>query len=319
MTLRLFASLALLVGCAAVSHGDEPLRKITNPQLKVGEFRRVYDPSVGEKEPWYINDHTFIRDKDKVWHLFGITHAEPANPLDELHFAHATAGELLQEQWSKQPHALSVDRSPRWNEKHLWAPHVIEHDGLYYMFYCAGGETNETYRLHLATSPDLKTWTRSEANPLVTDGFDARDPCVFRHGDKWIMYYTANRPAAEGNHVVMAVTSDDLLHWDDPKVVFTHPVVGKWGGPTESPFVFERNGKYYLSTCEMPPYDSTTFWVSDSPYHWDIENAVGATPAHCAEVIRDGNKWYVSRAGWGRGGVYLAELEWLDQSLADSE
>ena len=99
-------------------------------KVSTGAYELIYNPSVGESGPWYINDHTFIRDKENVWHLFGITHAEPANPLDELHFAHATAGELLQPQWAKQPHALSVDRSPRWNEKHLWAPHVIEHDGL---------------------------------------------------------------------------------------------------------------------------------------------------------------------------------------------
>ena len=25
--------------------------------VKAGEFRRIYDPSVGESEEWYINDH----------------------------------------------------------------------------------------------------------------------------------------------------------------------------------------------------------------------------------------------------------------------
>lgn len=289
-----------------------PIDPPANEHMRIGEYRRIYDPSVGEDEPWYINDHTFIHDEQGVWHLFGITHEEPANPLDERFFAHATSNELSSDSWEKKPPALSVSPESPWNETLLWAPHVIRHDGLYYMFYCAGGESHTTYKLHLATSPDLKTWTRSEANPLVIDGYDARDPCVFRHADQWIMYYTATRPAAEGNHVVIAVTSDDLLHWTDPKVVFTHLSVGKWGGPTESPFVFRRQGKFYLSTCDMPPYDKTTFYVSDNPYHWDLKDAVGTTPAHCAEVVRDGETWYVSRAGWGRGGVYLAELTWLD-------
>ena len=148
---------------------------------------------------------------------------------------------------------------------------------------------------------------------MVVDGFDGRDPCIFRHNDQWIMYYTANRPADEGNHVVMAVTSNDLIHWDDKRVVFTHPAIGTFGGPTESPFVVERKGKFYLFVCTNNPYDTTAAYESDSPLEWDIKNQVGDFPAHAAEVISLPNdEWYISRAGWGRGGVYLAKLIWND-------
>jgi beta-fructofuranosidase len=30
--------------------------------VTAGEFRRIYDPSEGEAERWYINDHAFVRD-----------------------------------------------------------------------------------------------------------------------------------------------------------------------------------------------------------------------------------------------------------------
>ncbi len=43
-----------------------------------GPFVKVYDPGVGEKDPWYINDHCFIHSQDGMWHLFGITRQEPA-------------------------------------------------------------------------------------------------------------------------------------------------------------------------------------------------------------------------------------------------
>ena len=59
--------------------------------IRAGDFELVYDPSVGEAEPWYINDHTFVRDHTGTWHLIGITHAEPWRPFDEMHLAHATA------------------------------------------------------------------------------------------------------------------------------------------------------------------------------------------------------------------------------------
>jgi len=277
------------------------------------EFVRVFDQSVGESQQWYINDHCFIQAADGTWHLFGITHEEPAHPIDEDNFAHATADSLLQQPWDKQPFAITVAPGAPWNEEHLWAPHVIFHEGTYYMYYCAGAVSHTEYKIHLATSTDLESWVRHPANPMVVDGFDGRDPCIFRHNDQWIMYYTANRPADVGNHVVMAVTSDDLIHWGDERVVFTHPAIGTFGGPTESPFVVERKGKFYLFVCTNNPYDTTAAYESDSPFEWDIRNQVGDFPAHAAEVISLPNdEWYISRAGWGRGGVYLAKLIWND-------
>ena len=142
-------------------------------RFRVGAFEQIYDPSVGEPERWYINDHTFIRDHEGTWHLIGITHAEPAAPFDERHLAHATAP-TLHGPWTKQPFALSID--PAWGETHLWAPHVIEHDSMYWMYYCAGGADKSEYRIHLATSDDCVTWTRHPENPMVVDGFEAPRP-----------------------------------------------------------------------------------------------------------------------------------------------
>ena len=68
-----------------------------NDYFKVGEFKRIYDPSVGEKEPWYINDHCLIQEKESgKWHMFGITRQEPARPIEEIMFAHASADKLTQ-------------------------------------------------------------------------------------------------------------------------------------------------------------------------------------------------------------------------------
>ena len=156
--------------------------------VTAGRFERIYDPSVGEPEAWYINDHTFVRDETGTWHLIGITHAEPAAPHDELHLAHATAP-ALPGPWTKQPFALSTDRAA--GEFHLWAPHVIRHDGRYWMFVCAGGPSPSEYRIHLAVSDDCTNWQRHPANPMVVDGYEARDPMVVPVGDRRVMYYTA--------------------------------------------------------------------------------------------------------------------------------
>jgi len=286
-----------------------PPPKPRKPLIRVGDFKKIYDPSDGEKEKWYINDHTFIRADDGTWHLFGITHKEPANPEDERVFAHATAPDLLGP-WAKQPSILPYD--PKAGETHVWAPYVLKDGDTYYMFYCGGGPAHDKYRIHLATSKDLNTWERSHANPLVVDGYDARDPMVLKVDDKWVLYYCATSAPLGGNHNVKAVTSTDLLHWGNPQEVFSHPDKGTMGGPTESPFVVAKDGKYYLFLCTNFGYDQSAAYQSDSAFHWEFSDEVGKYPAHASEVIQtpDG-KWYVSRAGWGKGGVYLAELTWL--------
>ncbi len=292
--------------------------------VSAGEFELLYDPSVGEAERWYINDHTIFCDHAGTWHLIGITHAEPMAPFDELHLAHATAP-ALHGPWTKQPHALST--GPAAGETHLWAPHVIEADGQFWMFVCAGGATKETYRIHLATSPDGTAWTRHPENPLIVDGFEARDPMVLRVGDRWVLYYTATSEPSGGAHIVAAVTSDDLVHWRGRHVVYQHALSGTMAGPTESPFVVARDGRYYLfigpdwaSLLEShertgrysnAAYRTTTVLMSDDPLHFDDAGIVGTINAHAAEVIVDeaGATW-ISHCGWGQGGVYLAPLSW---------
>jgi hypothetical protein len=277
--------------------------------IQVGKFTKIFDASVNETKKWYINDHTFIRADDGQWHLFGITHEEPANGMQEKFFVHATAPDLMGP-WTKQAPVLNAD--PAAGEIIVWAPYVLKSDGKYWIYYCGGGKGHDTYEIHLATSTDLTTWVRSPANPMLIDGWDARDPMVLKVDDGWLLYYCATSTPQGGNHTVKAVKSKDLTHWTDPTEVFSTPKVGRSGGPTESPFVVARNGNYYLFVCTNIGYVQTAVYVSDSPLHWDYANQVGVYPAHASEVIQTpDDKWYVSRAGWGQGGVSIAELNWI--------
>jgi arabinan endo-1,5-alpha-L-arabinosidase len=296
----------LLAACATAGAQDQTL-------VTAGAFTKIYDPSAGEPTPWYINDHTFIFGRDNMWHMVGITHADPASPEMERNLAHATARSLLQVPWDNKPFALTFAPGAPWNETHLWAPYVISSGDTYYMYYCAGDHDHGKYKIHLATSRDLVTWTRSPSNPMVVDGYDARDPFVMRLRDKWVLYYTATSAPSGGHHLVASVTSTDLVSWGDKRVVYIDPDVGTYGGSTESPFVVRRGSSYYLLVGPRPEYDGTDVFVSHDPFAWTTGHKVGHIPAHAAEVVRDTDgKWYVSRCGWGEGGVYLAPLTWHD-------
>jgi hypothetical protein len=240
------------------------------------------------------------------WHVFAITHAEPADPLDEKSFGHATAP-TPNGPWTKQPPALVAD--PAAGESHIWAPYVLYDAGTYYMFYAGGTPDHTAYRMQLATSTDLVHWTRSTANPLFTDGFDGRDPMVHKVGKQWVMYYTANSTPSGGNHIVAYRTSTDLLHWSERRTAFRHPETGTFGGPTESPFVVQRGKDWYLFICCDGGYESTKVYKSKDPLHFSIDQLVGTIQAHAAEVVQDGDKWFVTGAGWGKGGLFVAPLD----------
>ena len=272
-----------------------------------GERFQIYDPSVGESKQWYINDHTFVKGPDGTWHMFGITHEEPADPLDETFFAHATADSLDQKQWVKQKPVMHADVDS--GETHVWAPYVIEHDGTYYMYYAGGTDDHERYRMQLATSKDLFHWKRHPGNPLFTDGYDARDPMVRRMGNRWVMYYTANSRRDGGNHIVAYRTSRDLVNWSKRGVAMKHPVKGTFGGPTESPYVVQDGDDYYLTTCCTSNYTDTRVFHSKNPLHFDVDDEVGQVDEHASEVVRDGDDLYVSGAGWGQGGLFLRPLD----------
>lgn len=279
-------------------------------KIYAGEFKRIYDPSLGEDRQWYINDHTIIKAEGQ-WHLFGITHEEPENPLDEKNCAYAVTDDLINTPFTKKPFPFKSEEAC--GESHFWAPHIIRHGGVYYMFYCAGSlEGHDKYRIHLAASSDLVNWERSPANPLVVDGFDARDPMVIYSGGRWIMYYTCNTSPEGGNHCVAAVESTDLIHWNNKKNVFIDEEAGTFGGPCESPFVTRIGDWYFLSVSLRGGYIGTDFFASKDPLDFSNKNLVGHVEAHAAEVIEDGGSYYITHCGWGQGGVYLAELHFED-------
>ncbi|GAB3669438.1 hypothetical protein GCM10027589_36960 [Actinocorallia lasiicapitis] len=285
-----------------------PPATAAEPSGQVGAtpFVQIYDPSVGESRPWYINDHTFIKDAQGTWHLFGITHAEPSNDSDEKTFAHATAPALTGP-WTKRPAALTAD--PGYGETHLWAPHVIKNGSTYYMFYSGGGADATSHAINLATSTDLYTWTRHPGGPLFRDGVAARDPYVARVNGQWVMYYTANSSPTGGNHVVAYRTSTDLIHWSGRSIAFTSATGGTIGGDTESPFVVYADGAWHLLLGPRGGYVGTDVFRSDDPFRFSASQLTGHVFSHAAEVVNDGGRWWVSHSGWGQRGVWLAGLD----------
>ncbi|MER7789018.1 family 43 glycosylhydrolase [Streptomyces sp. NPDC097640] len=304
--LRAAAAGALpLLGAGRAEASDVPPHR----WIGSGPFTHVHDPST-PAGPRYLNDHTLVQAKGR-WHLFGIVGAsaprgESPDSAAEIAFTHVSAP-APHGPWTAHADALTVDPS-YFGEEHLWAPHVVEAGGRYWMFYAAGGETGAA--INLATSTDLFTWTREPSGPLFR-GLAARDPMVVRVGGEWVMYYTElSEPG--GHHVVAHRRSDDLLHWSEPGIAFTDASTDTTVSVTESPFVVERDGWYYLFIGPRGGYEGTDVLASRDPFHFDLDGYAGHVPGHAVEVVADGENWYVSAAGWFRQGLYVAPLHWRD-------
>lgn len=98
-----------------------------------------------------------------------------------------------------EPILFPSDGAP-WEHGGLYRPNLIEHDGTFYLYYNAKTDPLSKGGWHeqsgVATSRDLKTWTRYLGNPILPNGgpdsWDARfasNPFVVRNKNLWGMYY----------------------------------------------------------------------------------------------------------------------------------
>ena len=285
-------------------------------------------------------DFTLIK-KDGYYHLFFIRNNVTLTPgATERDFGHAISADLYH--WEQLPPVMGVDTTG-WDSLHVWAPSVVERDGLYWMFYTGVGRlpgiSDQAQRIGLAVSADLMTWTRvggpifdgsqvpwawwSSQNP--TPAF--RDPFVMPEPNKrasWLMYYTASY-APDSTATVVGVariaaifpSSTDFTRWSDLK-----PLLVTWRNYTfnpltESPHLFEHAGLWYLiiTTSAGQPL---TFYTSPNPtgelvdwtYRGRMRNMLGYDTStwFASEYLRDGTHEYFCFISGDR--VELREILW---------
>jgi hypothetical protein len=267
--------------------------------------------------PHYVNDHTLIFGEDNRWHIFGIFRTEPYDGEHEYDFVHAISTVRDPADWDAGSFRLSsfsdgiaLSRRADLGEAHLWAPHVVRDGARYVMVYQSGGE-NDRAQIRIAESTDLERWTRVGDVPLFEDICVARDPMLRRSGGVWTLYYTRCNNATDRKNGVAYRTSTDLRRWSAPAMALTlesTPAMFN-SGYTESPFVFEWNGWYYLTVTSYPvAFDATFVYCSRSPFQFS-EPPIARLSAHAAEwIVTDSGQVFMTHAGAGQGGVSVAPV-----------
>jgi len=126
-----------------------------------------------------------------------------------------------------------------------------EADGLYYIYYTGeNGKCTNRQVVMRATSPDFKTWTRDNLWQLNGpeygyNGFDFRDPQIFKGDDGKFHMIIATRPQAGGNGIFAEFVSADMKSWENAG---SFPMV--WDRFCECPDVFKMGNWWYLVYSE---------------------------------------------------------------------
>lgn len=200
------------------------------------------------------------------WH-YGTFHAYPAVGYEAgpASIGFVRSRDLMT--WEDLGDTLRPQDGGAWECGGLYKSWLLEHDGLFYVFYNAKNRDEWPWveQTGLATSADLTHWRRCPANPVLTSGgpgdFDeqfASDPCVLRDGEFWIIFYFGL--AADGHAREGYATSRDLIRWDKSREILLD--VGPPGSidslHTHKPAIISRNGSlehYYCAVARREPIE----------------------------------------------------------------
>ncbi len=288
----LLLAATMLASCINEKKGSGE-EAVVSDSISIGDMFTFYELP-------YAYDHSIIYNKkDRKWHLYGI---EAGNKT----FIHLTADSLTQREWEK--------REPfSYKGLEIWAPHIIEHQDLYYMYYTCIGVPRE---IRLAVSEDLNSWSYPSEDPIFalmnehTDNMKNKDPMVFKHQDKWVMYYSMMKD--DKHWVVGYSTSTDLLNWSEPGICFDEHTEEPG---VESPFVVKRGKYFYLFLSARPwPHGAEEIFRSEDPFLWESKDLVKSiNPWHAAELVQDlDGKWYITRSSGKQSDFRMAPLYWND-------
>ena len=237
----------------------------------------------------YLADFCIVR-KGGVYHLFHIHGDRGGGWLEAKDFGHAISRDLCS--WIPFDSVVPTGPPGSWDETRVFAPHVVEKDGTYYMLY-TGLDNLWKQKTGLATSTDLFEWKKFPGNPVLEPqewsdrergvAVDCRDPMVFEDAanGRYLLYYTARM--RDGRACLGVAQSADLVHWADlgPTYIEDDTTYNR----LESPFLCEHGGKYYLFYSGKGG-PNTMGATPDSFAHFEINYLVSESPT---------GQWYKPR------------------------
>ncbi len=195
--------------------------------------------------------------------------------------------------WTDHGVVLSQNDAP-WVDStsySMWAPDCIELNGRYYLIFPAQGRAEgerKPFGIGIAESDTPYGPFVPREKPI--EGIMGIDPCVLQASDGKMYIYWA------GGFIWMAELAPDLTH-----IIGTpQKMEGLPDGFKEGPFVFERNGLFYLTYPWVEDKtEALAYAVSRNPFgHFEFKGKImeqwsnGCWTNHHSLVEKDG-QWYL--------------------------
>lgn len=271
----------------------------------------------------FAREHTKLKDHSIFQHanylyLASIEVRAPASPQEhtEHDFAYARTSDFCT--WEDLGNILGVGLPGEPDESAIWAPHVIEENGLYYMFY-TGVNRNVAQSIMLAVSDDPAnpaSWVkkgvvfRPNHTNMIYHGAhkwsDARDPMVLKQKDQYYLYYTGKDTS--GGVVGVAIANQLTGPWRDWGAV----AAASPKAMAESPYVIEKDGVYYLMFNDAGGNGPTWSWAVSPLGPWQNEGKELIGWAH--DFFRSANsQWWVSYVMGNGEAIRVQPLNWFDR------
>ena len=168
-----------------------------------------------------------------------------------------------------------------------WAPCVMYHDGKFHLFVaCVDGIymkwTGKRTVKHF-TSQDGKTWKYEMTLPLSSD--NCIDPCIYRIGEKWLVWYKDERHGSK----TYAAESPDLKTW-----TMIGPVVTDVSH--EAPLVWRWKGAYWM-IVDAWANGLRIYRSEDGISNWRYNSTILLAPGKRAKDSVQGGHPYVLEQG----------------------
>jgi arabinan endo-1,5-alpha-L-arabinosidase len=206
-----------------------------------------------------IHDPALIVDEDGTWYVYstGLLNRENGGTIQV---------------WSSHDEGVTWDyegtvwdQIPAWIDEHfaggalpdnLWAPEIYLHDGTYYLYYSASRFGTNFSVTALATNttldPDDPDYEWVDQGPVITSPNSIENGKTFNAIDAGIVEGADGTPyMAIGSYWYGIFLVE--LEWPSGKLVdgaldnAVHLVDRfMWGNPVEAPYIYERDGWYYL-------------------------------------------------------------------------
>jgi len=257
-------------------------------------------------------DFTIFAAADGTWQLISCVR-NTAHPGGKRLLFRWEAKNPTDVDWTPKGIFRTSDPALGHQEGVLQAPHLVKEDGVFWLFYSSNGA-------RAMTSKDGKSFEPARTADGNLKFFDMpRDVMLLdnraRDG-KWYAFYTDIVPgqyAERKNHTVSFRTAAKLAGpWSAEKTdagVVTPPPAGYLFFYAESPFIQFRKGWFYR-------FEQLNVLASKEPTRWAGPAVASLAGKNVFEYIspevveHEGRTYLAAYKDHGKGGIYLARLDW---------